>query len=85
MKRRKLMRHLVEHGCVVEKEGGRHTWIYNPIDRRRSFVPRHPEIGPGLVREICKQLGVAAPRERQAASRIRAHVFDKRWSDVTRA
>jgi hypothetical protein len=26
-----------------------------------SALPRHKEIGPGLVRAICKQLGVPAP------------------------
>jgi hypothetical protein len=64
MKRQKLLRHLKDHACEVVKEGKRHTWVQNLQNGNKSFVPRHSEIGPGLVREICQQLGIPAPKEK---------------------
>jgi len=60
VKRRILIRHLEEHGCVL-KEGRRHTRAFHPANRRWSAIPRHPEIDSMLAREICKQLGIPAP------------------------
>jgi predicted RNA binding protein YcfA (HicA-like mRNA interferase family) len=64
MKRRKLLQHLLQNGCVFEREGGRHTTVYNPGTNRQSRVPRHREVKAGLVREICKQLDIPPPREK---------------------
>lgn len=64
MKRKKLFKHLASHGCLFEREGGKHTTVYNPATNHQSRVPRHREIKPGLVREICRQLGIPAPEER---------------------
>ena len=58
MKRQKLLRHLRQHGCGFDREGGKHTTVFNPANNRQSRVPRHREIKAGLVREICKQLDV---------------------------
>lgn len=44
MKRAELLRHLREHGCVFIREGGSHSWWGNPVQNRRSSVPRHTEI-----------------------------------------
>jgi mRNA interferase HicA len=64
MKRAKLLQHLCRHGCEVVGEGRRHTRVRNPANGNRSVVPRHSEIGPGLVREVCKQLEVPPPEEK---------------------
>ncbi len=64
MSRRKLMQHLRQHGCVVVREGGRHTVVRNPANGRQSQVPRHREIDSVLARAICKQLDVPPPPER---------------------
>ena len=58
MKRRELLRHLGEQGCVLLREGGRHSWWHNPQLHRRSAVPRHNEINDHLARKICKDLGI---------------------------
>ncbi|HHB12823.1 MAG TPA: type II toxin-antitoxin system HicA family toxin [Chromatiales bacterium] len=58
MKRSALLRHLRRHGCVLVREGGRHSWWGNPVLNRRSAVPRHSEIADTLARKICKDLGV---------------------------
>lgn len=58
MKRRELLRHLRTHGCKLLREGGRHSWWYNPNLNKRSAVPRHNEIDDDLARKICKDLGI---------------------------
>lgn len=63
MKRQKLLKHLRQHDCHVVGEGAKHTRVLNRANGRRSVVPRHREISPGLVREICKQLDVPTPSE----------------------
>jgi len=59
VKRRDLERHLQANGCR-EIGGSKHAKWRGPQDQVSS-VPRHKEIGPGLVRSICKQMGIAAP------------------------
>lgn len=59
MKRRDLERHLRANGCR-EVGGSKHAKWRGPQERVSS-VPRHKEIGPGLVRSICEQLGIGAP------------------------
>ncbi len=60
MKRRDLERHLKEHGARKLREGGSHSF-WGTDAKRTTAIPRHGEIGVGLVRRICKDLGVAAP------------------------
>lgn len=45
-------------------EGAKHTKWRNAEGSRVTAVPRHSEIGPGLVRAICAQLGIPAPGKR---------------------
>jgi mRNA interferase HicA len=58
MKRGDLLRHLRAAGCLLLREGGRHSWWHNPAQHRRSAVPRHNEIDDLLARKICRDLGV---------------------------
>src|SRR5262245_62967284 len=64
MKRRSLLRHLGNHNCVIVREGKAHTCVQNLKTNSKSFVPRHREIKPSLVLEICRQLGIAPPSEK---------------------
>ncbi|MFA4820005.1 MAG: type II toxin-antitoxin system HicA family toxin [Candidatus Aenigmatarchaeota archaeon] len=59
MKRRKLLDHLISNGCVLLREGSRHTIFYNPVTKRTSSVPRHAEINDFLVKKICKDVGIS--------------------------
>jgi mRNA interferase HicA len=61
MKRRELLSHLTTHGCVLLREGSRHSWWHHPALNTRSAVPRHNEIDEHLAKKICKDLGVPAP------------------------
>jgi len=58
---RNLERHLSAHGVRKTGEGGKHTKWRSADGSRATTVPRHNEIGPGLVRAICRQLGIPAP------------------------
>jgi predicted RNA binding protein YcfA (HicA-like mRNA interferase family) len=60
MKRRDLVRHLREHGCILDHEGGRHTVFAGPSNTTSS-VPRHNEIKKDLVRKICSDLDIPDP------------------------
>ena len=59
MKRRELIRHLTAHGCELLREGGNHSRRQNPLQNKRSAVPRHNEITDQLANKICKDLGVS--------------------------
>ena len=61
MKRKDLLRHLRQHGCVLVREGGEHSIWQNPSTGRRSSVPRHREIVDYTAQQICKQLGLPRP------------------------
>ncbi|NIO34923.1 MAG: addiction module toxin, HicA family [Planctomycetales bacterium] len=58
MKRRDLIRHLMDHGCELIREGGKHSWWANA---QRSAVPRHNEISDHLAKKICRDLGIPDP------------------------
>jgi mRNA interferase HicA len=59
MKRKELIRYLRSKGCELLREGGNHSWWYNPALNKRSAVPRHTEIDDLLVKKICKDLGIS--------------------------
>lgn len=61
MKRRQLLAHLLACGCVLVREGAKHSWWENPAQGRRSAVPRHTEINDFLARKICRDLGIPEP------------------------
>nr|VFJ90234.1 MAG: mRNA interferase HicA [Candidatus Kentron sp. H]VFJ92408.1 MAG: mRNA interferase HicA [Candidatus Kentron sp. H]VFJ99006.1 MAG: mRNA interferase HicA [Candidatus Kentron sp. H] len=58
MKRNVLPRHLRGQGCVLLREGAKHSWWHNPVLNKRSAIPRHAEIQDVLAKELCKDLGV---------------------------
>jgi mRNA interferase HicA len=62
MKRRDLQRHLADYGCILIREGARHSVYYNPQTGLTSTVPRHKEINDFLAKKICRDLGIPAPK-----------------------
>ena len=62
MKRLDLIRYLELHGCVLLREGGRHSVYVNRAAGKSSTVPRHREINEILARKICKDLDLPALR-----------------------
>jgi predicted RNA binding protein YcfA (HicA-like mRNA interferase family) len=61
MKRADLLRHLQRHGCVLLREGGKHSVFVNRVTRRVTTVPRHREINDFLARKICSDLEIPQP------------------------
>ena len=58
MKRSTLLQHLRLHGCVLKREGGKHSLYVNPTTGGMEAVPRHTEIANVLARKICRGLGI---------------------------
>jgi mRNA interferase HicA len=58
MKRKELLKYLSKHGCKFLREGGKHSWWWNPEQNKRSSIPRHKEVNDLLAKKICKDLGV---------------------------
>jgi len=62
MKRRDLLSHLRKEGCVLHREGARHSLFLNPENGHMATLPRHREIEILLARKICRQLDIPSPK-----------------------
>ena len=58
MKRRDLIRELVDTGCYLNRHGKKHDIYVNPKNGKKAPVPRHSEIRNSLCELIRKQLGL---------------------------
>ncbi|MCK4576131.1 type II toxin-antitoxin system HicA family toxin [candidate division WOR-3 bacterium] len=58
MKRKALIQYLIKNGCVIEREGKKHTLYYNPTTNKSATIPRHREINTFTAKAICKDLGI---------------------------
>jgi len=63
MKLREFLQHLRFHGCVLKRQGARHTLYQNPANGAVEAVPRHTEIDNRLVEKVCKSLEIPPPRK----------------------
>jgi predicted RNA binding protein YcfA (HicA-like mRNA interferase family) len=59
MKRKELIRQLIEAGCILHRHGSRHDIYINPNNGKKQPVPRHGEIEEPLARHIKKILGLS--------------------------
>lgn len=63
MKRKELIRHLERYGCVLLREGAKHSRYINLAEPSRiTTMPRHNEIADLLAIKICRQLGIPDPK-----------------------
>ena len=58
MKRRDLIKHLTDKGCVLLREGGKYSVYQNPVNQKEVPITRHPEMEDFAARKVCRQLGV---------------------------
>jgi mRNA interferase HicA len=58
MKRKDLVRHLTDNGCVLLREGGKYSVFQNPATQKEVPVTRHMEIADFAAKKICKQLEI---------------------------
>lgn len=56
MKRKNLIKRLIDSGCVIVRHGGRHDLYKNPTTGKKQPVPRHNEIDKNLAKHIIKEL-----------------------------
>ena len=61
MKRDDLLRHLRQFGCVLLREGGKHSVYVNRAVQKSTAIPRHREINDFLAKKICRDLDVKEP------------------------
>ena len=64
MKRNDLEKHLRDHGCLLLREGAKHSVFINPNNGAISTMPRHNEINTFLGKKICKDLGITEIRKK---------------------
>jgi len=58
VKRKDLIKYLLKYGCVLEREGKKHSLFYNPNTGKSITVPRHSEINTFTACGICKDLDI---------------------------
>ena len=58
MKRQVLIKFLTANGCVLLREGKKHSLYRNIANGKMTAVPRHPDIQEMTVKSICKQLDI---------------------------
>jgi predicted RNA binding protein YcfA (HicA-like mRNA interferase family) len=56
MKRKDLIKRLIDAGCVFVRPGARHDLYMNPTTRKKQPIPRHREIDESLAKHIIKVL-----------------------------
>jgi len=61
MKRSKLIQHLTKNGCVLLREGSRHSIWKNENNGEMTAVPLHSEIKDFMAHKICKDLKIELP------------------------
>ena len=61
MNRKDLVKHLMDEGCQVLREGAKHTILIHSETARYSTLPRHVNINEFLARRICRDLGIRPP------------------------
>lgn len=58
MKRRDLIKHLMDKGCVLLREGGKYSVYQNPVNQKEVPITRHPEMEDFAARKVCRALGI---------------------------
>ena len=58
MKRRDIIKKLIQNGFQLERRGGNHDIYYNPKTKKTVPVGRHREIDDILAKEIFKEAGL---------------------------
>lgn len=56
MKRRDLIRILEQNGCILKREGAKHSLYLNPLTKKIETIPRHNEVNEFLAKKIIKNL-----------------------------
>ncbi len=58
VKRNQFLAHLQKNNCYLHRNGGKHDIYQNNITKKKTSVPRHPQLDRNLCNLICKQLEI---------------------------
>jgi mRNA interferase HicA len=58
LKREVFIKYLRKNGCLLLREGSRHSVFLNPENGKQTTVARHPELDDLMCKIICKQLEI---------------------------
>ena len=61
MKRNKFVKHLGENNCELHRNSSKHDIFINNVSKKKTTIPKHPDIDERLCTEICKQLNIPKP------------------------
>ena len=59
MKRKELIKQLLQRGCILFRHGARHDVYINESNGKKQPVPRDSEIDDMLAKHIKKHLGIS--------------------------
>ena len=58
IKRNQFLTHLQNNNCYLHRNGAKHDIFQNNITKKKTTVPRHPQLDKNLCNAICKQLEI---------------------------
>jgi mRNA interferase HicA len=58
MKRSAFLKYLKANGCILVREGAKHSLYLNTNNGKKSTVGRHSELSNLMCNIICKQLDI---------------------------
>ncbi|RKX80473.1 MAG: addiction module toxin, HicA family [Spirochaetes bacterium] len=56
MKRKDLIKKIIENGCILIRHGSNHDLYRNQTTGKKQPIPRHREIDEHLAKHIIKEL-----------------------------
>lgn len=59
VKRNQFIKHLENHNCNLHRHGSKHDIYQNQTTKKKTTVPRHPQLDKHLCDLICKQLEIS--------------------------
>ena len=81
MNRVRLVLHLLRNGCILLREGSKHSIFRNLFTGAQTSVPRHPSLLEPTARAICRQLGVPMAAE-EMSGKVKESVQIDIWGIV---
>lgn len=58
VKRNLFLEHLKSNHCFLHRNGAKHDIYQNNITKKKTAIPRHPQLDKNLCDLICKQLEI---------------------------
>ena len=58
VKRNQFIQHLAYNNCYLQRHGSKHDIYQNNQTKKKTTIPRHPNLDKNLCDLICKQLEI---------------------------